>query len=166
MKKIKSFQELATLSNNSTNYKGKLPRYQQKSHKKDFIKQKDKLNSYQNMLYSRAVYGLSVYSDEEVKEMHWDKKRRIKRVNKRAQISINLLKQEKVNLLCDNLYTAVFPNSSLAKQILSLENSSTDPHVINTLDLKFLKIDKTCIIKEFIEKGVLPKNFYTLTNAT
>ena len=50
--------------------------------------EKDPFNSYQNFLYKRALFGLSVYQKDELEKMHWDKKRRIEKVHQRAQKSV------------------------------------------------------------------------------
>ena len=44
-----------------------------------------KLNPYQHFLFKRVLHGLKVYKPEEVKKLHWDKKRRITKVWKRSQ---------------------------------------------------------------------------------
>ena len=48
-----------------------------------------KLNPYQHFLFKRVLHGLKVYKPEEVRKLHWDKKRRITKVWKRAQREIN-----------------------------------------------------------------------------
>ena len=48
-----------------------------------------KLNKYQVFLFKRVLHGLNVYKPEEVKKLHWDKKRRISRVWRRAQRELN-----------------------------------------------------------------------------
>ena len=52
-----------------------------------------KLNPYQHFLFKRVLHGLNVYKPEEVKKLHWDKRRRITRVWKRGQREINAWKQ-------------------------------------------------------------------------
>jgi len=167
MKTLSSLDELHVLKNNSVEYKGSLPEYQQNGskHKSKQPIKVYKFNQQQNLLYKRALFGLSLYTQEELKIMHWERKRRIKRVSKRAQESINLLKQERVNAICDTIYTQVFPKSKLAKIALSSEKIATDPKFINTLDLKSLGIDKPLIIKRLVTEGILPKNFYELKEA-
>ena len=36
-----------------------------------------KLNPKQHFLFKRVLHGLKMYKSEEIKDMHWDKKRRI-----------------------------------------------------------------------------------------
>lgn len=160
--KVNSLQELS-LINNSLEYQGKLQEYQTGSSRCKY--QQLRLTPYQNLLYKRALYGLSEYSEKELKKMHWEKKRRIQRINQRAQSSINLFKQETVNKLCNTIYEAYFKGNETAKLLLSTEEVDTDSRYINTLDLKSLGISKKDIIDRFIDEGILPINFYELKEA-
>ena len=89
MTTLKSLEGLAILKNNSTEYKGNLAEYQQGNlkEKTKTIVQKE-LTPYQNMLYRRAIYGLEAYSKKELGQMHWEKRRRIKRVSIKANKSM------------------------------------------------------------------------------
>ena len=169
MKTLNSLEELEVLKNNSTKYEGKLPNYQQQGSKQNNKKytqyEQHKFTAYQNLLYKRALFGLNMYSQKEIKSLHWKESGKIKHINKKAQQSVNLFKQERVNVMCDSLYKTVFPKSKLAQDVFSLEKSTTNPKIINKLDLKSLKISKEDIIKRFVKEGVLPKNFYDLKTA-
>lgn len=168
MKTFTSLEELAVLKNNSTQYKGKLPNYQQQGSKQKKYTQYEqhKFTAYQNLLYKRALYGLTMYSQKEIKSLDWKEKGKIKYTNRKAQKSVNLFKQERVNIMCNNLYKEIFPNSKLAQAVFSLEKSVTNPKFINKLDLKFLRISKEDIIKRFVKEEILPKNFYDLKKAS
>lgn len=161
--KTNKLEDLGVLINNSTEYKGRLAKYQQEGRVR--YQKHLKLNSTQQKLYQRALSGLSAYSEQEVKKMHWEKKRRIKRINEKAQTSINILKQLKVNALCHNALASVFPRSELVQNLFSFDETSVDPEFINTLELKSLGITKKEIINRFIDEGILPKNFYQLKKA-
>ena len=52
-----------------------------------------KLNPHQHFLFKRILHGLKMYTKDEIDKMHWDKKRRIIKVWKRAQDVINKWKQ-------------------------------------------------------------------------
>ena len=164
--KLNSLQELKVLSNNASEYRGRLSNYQTEGStqngKRYARAEHIHFTEYQKRLYNRAIFGLSVYSKHEIKNMHSHKRKRIVKVNKKAQSSINILKQEKVNKLCDRIYNVLFPKSKLAKKMLSLQEVDTDPTYINNLDLKSLRITRRCIADRFIQDGVLPKNFYDL----
>jgi len=160
--KINSLQELS-LINNSFEYQGELQEYQTDGSRGKY--QQLRLTPYQNLLYKRALYGLSEYSEKELKKMHWEKKRRIQRINQRAQSSINLFKQETVNKLCNAIYEVCFKGNDIAKLLLSTKEVDTDPRYMNTLDLKSLGINKKDIIDRFICEGILPTDFYELKEA-
>jgi len=146
----KDFKDLAELNNNSINYSGKLKNYQ--------LYEVDKFNKYQNFLYKRALYGLSMFEEKEIKQMHWQKRKRIIKVHKKAQNALNLYKQEKTNRYTKEFFK-LFHKSKLCKELLE---DFIDPNYINDLDFKSLKISKEDIIKIFIKNSVLPKNFYKL----
>jgi hypothetical protein len=169
MKTLNSLEELEVLKNNSIQYKGELPNYQQNGSKQDRKKHKGyeqhKFTAYQNLIYKRALFGLKMYSKNELNKMRWKERQKIKYINRKAQKSLNLFKQERVNIMCDNLYRSVFPNSKLARDAFSLEKSITNPKIINKLDLKSLRISKEDVILRFVKEGILPKNFYELKKA-
>ena len=124
--------------------------------------EQDPYNEYQNFLYNRALFGLGVYTQEEAQLMHWDKKKRIIKVHKRAQTVINLWKQRIVNVLSNHLFKTVFPDSPITKELLEVFGDVTDELHINKMPLKSLKITKEQIVARFIVEGILPKNFNEL----
>lgn len=121
----------------------------------------DSLNSLQSFLYNRALFGLSVYSQEEIKEMRWDKRQRIIKVHKRAQSVLNIWKQQIVNSLATELFKKFFPDSRFTKEITEMEND-TDLKYINRMPFKSLHITKPQIISKLVAEKVLPVNFYEL----
>lgn len=162
--KLNSLTELSELSipNNSTEYKGILPKYQSQA---ETSKVNYKFSNYQNELYRRAINGLSMYTVKEQKSMHWQKKKRIKKVNKRAQQCINQYKQEVVNNLCEVIFQTSFKKSKVAEYFLSGPTIEQDSEIINTLELKLLGINKQHIVKRFVTEGVLPRDFYHVKKA-
>ena len=81
-------------------YEGRLGTYQKYGNtyrKTNIAYERDKFNGYQNFLYKRALFGLAVYTQEELEKMHTDKKKRIQKVHSRAQHILNLWKQELAN---------------------------------------------------------------------
>lgn len=131
-------------------YKGK--RYQ-------MIYEKDPYSQQQTFLYKRAMFGLSMYSQKEIKEMHWQKRARIVKVHKRTQKVLNLWKQEKVNKLTNALF-AMFHHSPLAKNLV--EGSFVDLAYKSTMSFNELGIKKADIIDRLYQEGILPNNFYKL----
>jgi len=79
-------------------YTGKLSEYQKfpKRFTSQVIYEQDRFNAYQNFLYKRALFGLSVYSKEEIDAMHYAKKKRIAGVHLRAQKVLNICKKENI----------------------------------------------------------------------
>ena len=158
---LKSFNELSKLD--SSKYKGDLPQYQQVGNKfkgKKFSNcEKDIFTPYQNLLYKRALFGLKVYDQKEVKKIHKQKKARIIKTHMKAQKSINVMKQELIIQFTNRIFEVWFPKCTFTKQLLDLSDD-IDPQFINKMDLKTLGIKKEHVIERFITDGVLPKDFY------
>jgi hypothetical protein len=156
---LKSLQELSKLSNN---YEGKLPKYQQEGNLLNGSKVADygplDFTPYQNVLYKRAIFGLDAYTAKELKGMHRQKKRRVEKVHKKAQASLNILKQEQVINLTNRIFEIWFPDCNITKTLHSM--TDPDPGFFNTLDLKDLGLTKPKIVNRFITDGILPGDFY------
>jgi len=159
MKTLKSFKDLKSINNN-LEYKGKLSNKQLKldNHKKKTYTEykKDKLSLYQNSLYKRALYGLKYFSDEEIIKMHSKKKKRIRKVNIKAQKVLNLYKQAKVNFYLNNFFNNYFPNHRIGNFDI------IDSNYICKASFKELNIKKKEIVKLFVKEGILVNNFYEL----
>ena len=113
----------------------------------------------QNFLYKRAIFGLSIFGKEEIKEMHPNKRHRIIKVHKRAQRELNLWKQNIV-IQNTNRWLKLFPNSPLAQDIIN--TTTTDPTVKNKLSFDDLGITKDEVVDKLLKAGILPNNFYEL----
>jgi hypothetical protein len=148
-----------------TEYSGKMRDYQLFGNgKKQFVDyERDEFNAYQNFLYKRALFGLSVYSAEELSVMHWDKKRRIQKVHSRTQVILNVWKQQIVSDTINNLLSRLFYNSPMVKDLVNNVGDVTDPTYISTIQFKDLGVKKQDIVAKLIEEKVLPSNFYDLT---
>jgi hypothetical protein len=119
------------------------------------------LNQQQHFLFKRVLHGLNVYKPVELEKMHWDKKRRIKKVWRRAQNVINSWKQ----MICNkrsNEILSIFTSSKLAKSIINTPVNETDEKFINDMQLKTLGITYEDLIIKFISEGLLPRNYYSL----
>jgi len=126
----------------------------------------ESLSEYQSFLYNRALFGISVYSTEELKNMRWDKRKRIMKVHKRAQIVLNIWKQQIVNHLSTHLFTSIFPSTPLTESIINTTDD-IDPDYVNRMSFKALRITKTQIVSKLVAEGILPPDFYELkTNPT
>ena len=112
---MKTSQKIRTIENREerTHYKGKFKSLQEFGSfytGKPYAKyEKDPYSEYQNFLYKRALYGLKMYDQDEVKTMHWQKKKRIIKVNKRTQTIINTWKQEITNTYTQAFFEKIFP---------------------------------------------------------
>tara|TARA_Y100000361_G_C11067040_1_gene293563 strand:+ start:181 stop:657 length:477 start_codon:yes stop_codon:yes gene_type:complete len=116
-----------------------------------------KLNPQQHFLFKRILHGLKMYTKDEIDKMHWDKKRRIIKVWKRAQDVINRWKQ----LLCytdANKIFSIFVGSELGKALHNMPFEYL-PDYRNKLTLKQCGIEYEHLIVKFISEGLLPKNY-------
>jgi len=120
-------------------------------------------NSYQRLLYERAMFGLGVYSAQEIKDMDRKKRKRIIKVHKRTKRIINVWKQEIIISLSDYIFEKYVPRMS--ENIKKLVACEPDPEVHCDMDLSKLGIKKKEIVKKLIEEKVLPQNFYELKTA-
>lgn len=116
---------------------------------------------YQNFLYNRALFGLSVYSEEELKNMRWDKRKRIIKVHKRAQKVLNIWKQEITNHLSTRLFTSIFPNTPITESLIE-STKDVDPEYVNRMSFKTLRITKAQVASKLVTQGVLPPDFHSL----
>jgi len=119
------------------------------------------LNQQQHFLFKRVLHGLNVYKPEELEKMHWDKKRRVKKVWRRAQRVINSWKQMVCNKRSNEILS-IFTSSKLAKSIVETPVDETDSNFINNMKLKTLGITYEDLIIKFIAEGLLPNNYYSL----
>ena len=142
-------------------YSGKLENYQLYAGKTYVQYEQDTYSQYQNYLYKRALYGLSAMSKEELSTMCSKKKQRVSKVYQRAQVVINLYKQKLTNRYTNFIFKTLFPDAPITDFLLN--NDETDPNFRNVLTFKDLKISKDEIISIFIQEGILPKNFMSLT---
>ena len=118
------------------------------------------LNPKQHFLFKRVLHGLRLYSKEDISKMHWDKKRRIIKVWKRAQDVINRWKQK----LCYNdsqKIFAIFASSKLGKAFYEQPFDYMSDYQ-NKLPLKEVGIDYEHLIVKFISEGLLPSNFFDI----
>lgn len=119
------------------------------------------LNNYQIFLYNRVLFGLSVYSQEEIKEMHWEKRKRIIKVHKRAKELLNVWKQQIVNSWSTAFFQAIFPKTEFTEYFVKTA-ADTDKDYSPKISFKELSITKKQIIEKLIQEGILPANFYQL----
>lgn len=149
-------------------YEGNLASYQrygQNYHKTKVQFEQDPFTAYQNFLYKRALFGLTVYTEEELMKMHGDKKKRIDKVHRRAQEVLNIWKQSIADKSAMALLSKVFWHSSLIKDCSEKFANDVDTGYISNLEFKDLGISKKQIIDKLITEKILPINFYQLKEA-
>jgi len=125
--------------------------------------EKDPYNSYQNFLYNRALFGLSIYSQDEISKMSIEKKKRINKSYKKCQVVVNLLKQEVTNQLANEFFVRIFSGMEITNSLVNYFGTEGHPDHVNNMSFKMLKINKPLVIARLIERKVLPKNFNQLT---
>lgn len=131
-----------------------------KDGKKSYTQMQNEYSEYQNFLYKRALFGLKMYSEEEIKNMHWQKRKRIKKVHKRTQEELNKWKQARIIEITNKIFS-LFHNSKIAKDFIDTY-SEPDPTYICRTPLRDLGIRKEDVIDRLLDKGILPHNFRTL----
>lgn len=147
---------------NKFEYTGTLAEYQTVA-KNLYVKYEvDKFSPYQNYLYKRALYGLNGLTRDELAKTCEKKKHRINKVYLKGQSVINEYKQKLTIAFTNTLFESLFPHSPITAYLLN--DTDTDVNFKNTLNFKDLNIKKDDIICIFIEEGILPKNFMTLTS--
>ena len=124
--------------------------------------EKDPYNSYQNFLYNRALFGLSIYSQDEISKMSIEKKKRINKSYKKCQVVVNLLKQEVTNQLANDFFVRWFPEMEITKSLVNYFGTTGHENHVNNMSFKMLKISKPLVIARLIETKLLPKNFNQL----
>lgn len=127
--------------------------------------EKDAFNATQNFLYKRVMFGLRVYSPEEVLTMNFAKKKRIERVHLRCQHVLNIWKQQLCNQYTNRIFETFFPKTEMAKFFYVTHRDTVDSSFMNTLNFKDMGITKFQIVDKLISEGVLPKDFHSLKDA-
>jgi len=118
-----------------------------------------KLNPHQHFLFKRVLHGLNIYKKEEVEKMHWDKKRRIKKVWFRGQHAINELKQYVAYKQTQKIFSIFKGN--IGEGIVNAPFEYLTDYK-NKSSLKELGLKYEDLIIKFMSLGLLPKNFLSL----
>ena len=164
LKELKNEESKILLSNKLQQYQyyGLLSEYQ--LHPPSIINNFSytKLNSYQHFLFKRVLHGLHVYSKEEIEKLHWDKKRRISKVWRRGQREINAWKQVICNKKANHYFSKTFKGPAM-EAIISISADEVMEDYNNKLTFKDLNIDYDHVVILFMSKGLLPKNYLSLT---
>lgn len=122
----------------------------------------DEFNNYQNKLYKEALFGISNYTQEEIKKLSYQEQNRIVKANRKAQSVLNIWKQELCNNIINSLFKNLFPNSPVTKELTEEFGNVVDANYKNFLTFKQLGVSKKEIVYKLIKHDVLPKNFFEL----
>lgn len=120
------------------------------------------LNKTQNFYYKRAILGLRIYTPEQLGMITKEKKDRIKRVNKKAQSVIQVLRYQKLVQTSNDTLNTFFSKGNLYTQLMSESVTFISPDLRVTLDDQQLGITKDDILSVLLESGVLGPNFLNL----
>lgn len=152
-----------TRATNRYEYLGMLSDYQTVSKNLTQTIVYTELNATQAFLFKRVLHGLNAYNQEDIGTMHWDKKRRIKKVWRRAQAVINRMKQRITNQRANEvLQASVWRDTAIIKSLMSVSVEEVDDQFINRMPLKTLGIKYEDLIIKFYAEGLLPKNYFQL----
>mgnify|MGYP000868564535 CR=1 FL=1 len=127
--------------------------------------ERDEFNSIQNKLYKEVLFGLSNFSESEIKAIPYKEQNRINKTHRHAQSILNIWKQELCNNIVNDLFKALFPKSSITKELNEEYGNLIDPTFKNFVNFKDLGISKKQIVNKLITHNVLPKNFFELNES-
>ena len=136
--------------------------YEQYCHTKPLIQKLvyTKLNPTQHFMFKRVLHGLNIYSKDEVKQMHPQKRKRITKVWKKGQQVINEWKQILCNKRANAFLETMFgTKSQIIKDLIQVPVTDVDNDYKNKSTLKDLGITYEDVILRFMAVGLLPKNF-------
>jgi len=139
------------------------PPSRQESKKRNYPKvERDfEFNSYQAGMFNKAMKGLAFYSKQDLSNMSNVKKDYIAKSHRKTQKVLNLWRQEICTCRCNSLFLEWFPKSPFTKELMSIP--PTDHSYFNTLKFDELGITKVEVAYKLIERRLLPKNFFSLT---
>ena len=118
-------------------------------------------NSKQQQIYSEAVYGLNIFTKEDLQKLPATKKAAIITHFNKVQRFLNAWKQELVNTKIDSFLLKLFPKSAIIKHMVKIKGA--DDSLKDKHSFKELGISKIMIANKLIEVRLLPKEFFKLT---
>lgn len=122
--------------------------------------EKPVFNEKQQKMYSEALYGLNIYSEEQIKKMPKSVVMKIAQRCQAVQMIINRWKQEIVNDRVDGFLLKLFPKSPVVKQITSVKGY--DDSIKSTIPFKDLQLNQQKIAQKLVSLRLLPENFFQL----
>jgi len=144
----------------SNTYQSKSDKINIKSTKTRMVQDYIELNTIQKQMYNRLMRGLKAYTPEEVACMSKLSIDRITNDYKQTKRVIHIMKAKKCYAGETKLINKIF-GTNIGKY-----NSDWYMDVPKYLTLRRLNISMRSIIKELIQKRLLPRNFFELSNKT
>lgn len=130
-----------------------------------YTKYTGQLNTSQEFLYYRALYGLDMYTPEEIKDMKREKRRKIQRAQRKAREIIEMWKQDMLNTITNDLFSRLFPNSQFTRELL--ETSTTlDANFQSNLSLRSIGVTDVELASLLVKHKALPGNFHQIKPPT
>ncbi len=120
------------------------------------------LNKTQTFYYKRAILGLRIYTPEQIGLMTKEKKDRIRKVSKKANLIIQTLRYQKLVEKSNDVLNFFFSRGNVYDQLQSERVIFTQPDLRVALDDKLLEVTKDDIVTALLESGVLGPNFLNL----
>jgi len=120
------------------------------------------LNKTQTFYYKRAILGLRIYTPEQIGLMTKEKKDRIRKVSKKANLIIQTLRYQKLVEKSNDVLNLFFSRGNVYDQLQSERVIFTQPDLRIALDDKLLEVTKDDIVTALLESGVLGPNFLNL----
>jgi hypothetical protein len=122
-------------------------------------------NQLQNKLYRRLIFGLDSLNNTDLQTMKKSEILKVQEDHERAKKVLNQWKNEITSSYVDKLFSEIFWNSPIAKEMVRFGNDPDAVHEENTLSFKELGIKKRQIAVKLVENGLLPVNFFYLNAA-
>jgi hypothetical protein len=120
------------------------------------------LNKTQTFYYKRAILGLRIYTPEQIGLMTKEKKDRIRKVSKKANLIVQTLRYQKLVEKSNDVLNLFFSRGNVYDQLQSERVIFTQPDLRVALDDKLLEVTKDDIVTALLESGVLGPNFLNL----
>lgn len=132
--------------------------------KETFVKTSDEdvflFNHIQQKMYAEALYGLNVYTEEEIQKIPKNKVLLIVERYNKTQKLINRLKQEIINDEINKLLLILYPKSKMIKTITSV--NGYDDSIKSKFTFKEVGLNQQKIASKLVEFKILPNNFFQL----
>lgn len=125
-------------------------------------------NSYQYFLYRRIMFGLEVYSEDEVYFMYPDQRAKIRLRQQQAAIVLNTWRWDLVVKWTNRFLLKTFPHSKAAMNIVELfsevseDNIKQEGDIVCSITFEQLGIGKKEIAQKLVSERLLPQKFFQM----